>query len=432
MGTSIYFMAKFWNEDFMRRKPAAVTMLTMSILLSVTLFWFQCDGQIATLDGKPTIILISIDGFRWDYPEKTSTPNLDFLIKTGVRAERMIPAFPTKTFPNHHTIVTGLYPDEHGIIANNMYDPEWDEWFSLSNDSAVHNSRWWGGEPIWATAEKQGVICACFFWPGSSTKIAGEQPTHYFKYDGSVSNETRVQQVLTWLDFPVADRPSMIITYFSTIDDVGHDYGPDSPEMLQAIAYIDSLLGQLIAGLEKRKFLDKVNLIIVSDHGMAAVAPERVIFLDDFVAMDDVRVIDWSPIVALNPKPGEEDAVYSKLRDAHPRLQVYRKNEVPERFHYGKNAKIPEIVGIADEGWTIGTHRSFESSPHYFRGGTHGYDNQLISMGATFIARGPAFKSGVAVEPFENIHVYNLMAEILKIKPALNSGRIDSVRAVLR
>lgn len=416
----------------MRRKRATAIVLTLLVILNITFIGANCTGQIATLEGKPTIILISIDGFRWDYPEKADTPSLDFLIETGVRAKRMIPSFPTKTFPNHHTIVTGLYPDHHGIIANNMYDTEWDEWFSLSNDSAIHNSRWWGGEPIWVTAEKQGQISACYFWPGSSTSIAGELPTSFYEYDGSVPNETRVQQVLTWLDLPVTQRPALIVTYFSTIDEVGHDYGPDAPEVVQAIAYIDSVLGQLVDGLKSRDILDKVNIIIVSDHGMAAVAPERVIFLDDFVSMGDAQVIDWSPIVALNPKAGEEEAVFTKLQDAHPHLKVYRKQELPQRFHYGQNSKIPAIIGIADEGWTIGTHRTFLSSPHYFRGGTHGYDNQLVSMGATFIARGPAFKSGVVVEPFENIHLYNLMAKILKLQPAPNDGSRDSVRVVLR
>lgn len=416
----------------MKRKFAVLITLALFTILSIAFLWANCTNQIATLDGKPTIILISIDGFRWDYPEKAHTPNLDFLIQTGVRAKRMIPVFPTKTFPNHYTIVTGLYPDHHGIIANNIYDRECDEWLSLSNDSAIHNSRWWGGEPIWVTAEKQGLTSACYFWPGSSTKIAGELPTYYYKYDGSVTNETRVAQILNWLDLPPEQRPSLIITYFSTIDDVGHDFGPEAPQTAQAIEYIDGVIGMLISGLRERNILDNVNLIIVSDHGMAATAPERVIFLDDYVKLDDVQVIDWSPILALNPKEGKEQEVYSKLKDAHPNLKVYRRQEIPERFCYGKNSKIPAIVAIAHEGWSIGTHKTFETRPHYFRGGNHGYDHLLPSMGATFIARGPAFQSGLLVEPFQNIHLYNLMAEILCLQPAPNDGGLDSVRVVLR
>ncbi len=416
----------------MARKKVVAIPLALLVLLCIVFFEANCAGRIPARDGKPTIVLISIDGFRWDYPEKANTPNLDFLIATGVRSKRMIPAFPSKTFPNHHTIVTGLYPDHHGVVANNMYDREWDEWFSLSNDSAIHDSRWWGGEPIWVTAEKQGLVSACYFWPGSSTKIAGELPTFFYKYDGSVSNETRVKQVLKWLDLPAAQRPSMITTYFSTIDEVGHDFGPEAPETVQAIEYIDGVLGILIAGLKERNILDKVNIIIVSDHGMAATSPQRVIFLDDYVTPEEVQVVDWSPIIALNPKESEEEVVYAKLRDAHPHLKVYRRHEIPERFFYGKNSKIPAIIGIADEGWSIGTHKTFETKPHYFRGGNHGYDNLLPSMGATFIARGPAFKSGVVVEPFQNIHLYSLMAHILEIAPAPNDGSLDSVRVVLR
>ncbi len=416
----------------MRRKRAVSIVLTQFVILTITLFLANCAKRIATLDGKPTIILISIDGFRWDYPEKADTPNLHFLIESGVRAKRMIPSFPTKTFPNHYTIVTGLYPDHHGIIANNMYDIERDEWFGLSNDSAIHNSRWWGGEPIWVTAEKQGLIGACYFWPGSSTIIAGDLPMYFYKYEGKVKNETRVQQVLNWLDLPVEQRPSVLITYFSTIDEVGHDFGPDAPETLRAIAYIDSVLGLLVDGLKKRNILDKVNIIVVSDHGMVATAPDRVIFLDDYVSVDDVRVIDWSPIIALNPKEGKEDEIFARLKNAHPQLKVYRKHELPQRFHYGQNSRVPAIIGIAEEGWTIGTHETFVSSPHYFRGGNHGYDNQLLSMGATFITCGPAFESGLIIEPFQNIHLYSLMAEILKLQPAPNDGNVDSVRVMLR
>ncbi|HEX9834674.1 MAG TPA: alkaline phosphatase family protein, partial [Mycobacterium sp.] len=183
---------------------------------------------------------------------------------------------------------------------------------------------------------------------------------------------------------------------------------------------------------KERSILDKVNMIIVSDHGMAAIAPERVVFLDDYVSLEDVQVVDWSPILALNPKKGKADEVFTKLENAHPQLSVFHKGQIPERYHYGQNPRIPLIIGMADEGWSLGTHRTFETRPHFFTGGNHGFDDQLTSMGATFIARGPAFKSGLQVAPFRNIHVYNLMAEILGLQPAPNQGSLDSVKVMLR
>ncbi len=344
----------------------------------------------------------------------------------------MIPVFPSKTFPNHYTIVTGLYPEHHGIIANNMYDPELNERFDLSNEAAVHDSRWWGGEPIWVTAEKQGLISACYFWPGSSTKIAGELPSYYFEYDHETSDAARIEQVLSWLALPREKRPALIVTYFATVDGVGHDFGPNSEEIVKAIQYIDGVIGMLIDGLKERGILDKVNIMIVSDHGMAEISRERVIFLDDYINLADVEVIDWSPILALNPKPGKEEDIYNKLVGAHSHLNVYRKSETPERFRYRSHPRIPAIIGIADEGWSIITHENFKSKPHYVTGGNHGFDNQLVSMGAIFIARGPAFKSGLVVTPFQNIHIYNLMAEILDLQPAPNDGNLDSLRVVLR
>jgi predicted AlkP superfamily pyrophosphatase or phosphodiesterase len=405
------------------------------IILITFILSSGCSFQNTTsksLDGKPTIILISIDGFRWDYPEKTDTPNLRFLITTGVRAKALIPSFPTKTFPNHYTIVTGLYPENHGIIANNMYDPEMREKFSLGNQAAIEDGRWWGGEPIWVTAEKHDLITASFFWPGTETKIKGIQPTCWFPYDGGISNEERMRQVLSWLDLPSDKRPSFITVYFSSVDDAGHDGGPDSKEVITAIQEIDGVLGLLLQGLKERNILNKINIIIVSDHGMTAISSDRVIFLDDYIDLSNVDVIDWSPVLALNPKPGLEDAIYNDLVRAHPRLKIYRKEEMPLRFHYRKSPRIPAIIGVADEGWSIGTHETFKSKPYYFTGGNHGFDNQLPSMGAIFIARGPAFKSGLVVPAFQNIHLYELMAAVLNIEPAPNDGNLDSVRVMLR
>lgn len=378
-------------------------------------------------DFNPTVILISLDGFRNDYIHKTGTPNLQRLAKSGVMAQGMIPAFPSKTFPNHYTIVTGLYPEHHGIVSNTMYDPDMDARFRISDRKAVEDNRWWGGEPLWVTAEKQGQISATYFWVGSEAEINGVRPHIWKRYDGDIPNRARVAEALSWLDLPKAQCPTLITLYFSVIDDAGHDFGPDAPEMLKAISAMDSVMGDLIQGLEKRGLFEQVNVIIVSDHGMAPTSAERVIYIDDYLDLQAVEVVDWSPILALRPQQNNEEEVYLKLARAHPHLRVYRKAEIPARFHYRNHRRIMPIIGIADDGWSIRTR----SRKRGF-GGDHGYDNLLPSMRATFIAHGPAFKSGLVTQPFQNIHVYDLICHLLRLTPAPNDGSLDSVRVLLK
>ncbi len=415
-------------------KMARCCALVFSLLILAALVNLGCKTaeEASDYDFESGLILISLDGFRWDYMEKADTPNLDRLVANGVKAEGLTPVFPSKTFPNHYSVVTGLYAENHGIVANNMYDPVFGSSFSLGNQEAMQDGRWWGGEPIWVTVEKQGKIAATYFWPGSEAEISGYRPTHYVPYDGSVPNRDRVNQVLTWLDLPEDERPSFLTLYFSDTDSRGHQYGPDSPEVAQAIAHVDSMLGLLLAGLSERNLDDKLNIIVTSDHGMARTSPERVVFLDDYVSLDEVHVVDWTPVVMIRPNEGEEDNVYNSLADKHPNLKVYRKNEVPDRLHFNDHYRIPEIIGIADEGWSITSHSYFERSEHRFSGAAHGYDNRLKSMLGIFIAHGPAFNNGLVVDAFENIHIYNLMASILELEPATNDGDLDVVKGMLR
>jgi predicted AlkP superfamily pyrophosphatase or phosphodiesterase len=382
-------------------------------------------------DFKPTVILISFDGFRNDYIDKTETPNLHRLTNNGVRAEGMIPAFPSKTFPNHYTIVTGLYPARHGIVANTMFDPEFNALFKISDRNAVSDGRWWDGEPLWVTAEKQGQISATFFWVGSEAEIMGVRPRYWKPYDGKIPNAERVQQALAWLDLPATERPTFITLYFSDTDDAGHDFGPESQEVIESIKAADTLVGQLVQGLEARGLLEKVNLIITSDHGMAATSDERVIKLSDYIDLKTVEIIDGSPAVTLRPKQANVDSLYRVLVHAHSHMKVFRKEDFPKRFHYAGHRRIMPLMCLADDGWSINT-RPPESGPRSFNGGNHGYDNLLPSMRATFIAHGPAFKRGLRVAPFQNLHLYHLMAKILKLQPAPNDGSLDSVRVMLR
>lgn len=412
--------------------------LALIVLLSV--------AQLATAqtlpkpikDLKPTVILISLDGFRTDYLNKYSAPTLKLLAQQGVWAKWMTPSYPSLTFPNHYTIATGLYPDHNGIVANNIYAPEFNETFSMSKKEEVQNGRWWLGEPIWVTAEKQGQRAGAFFFPGTEAEIAGKRPSIWKPFDDNFPNFERVDAILSWLDKPGTERPTMITLYFSDVDHGGHDAGPDSENVKEAIARVDQSLSRLVDGLKARGIFDRVNLIIVSDHGMLRVDPRNVVVLDDCFDLKQAQQVAWNgQMVHIFPKPGTEEAIYASLKARALHVAVYRKKEIPARFHYGTSNRIGEIVVMAEEGWSLSSRDRFRPVQPAADGsvkskGAHGFDNQLESMRALFVAHGPAFKRGQVVEPFANVDVYNVMAKILKLKPAPNDGNKATVKALLR
>lgn len=388
-------------------------------------------------DLQPTLILISIDGFRYDYLTKYAPPNLNQLAHEGVRAKWMTPSFPSKTFPNHYAIATGLYPQNNGIVENNIYDRERNIVFSMSNRAEVSNGRWWLGEPIWVTAEKQGQKAATLFFPGSEAEIAGKRPTYWKPYDGKVPNSDRVDTVLSWLDLPKGVRPTFLTLYFDDVDNAGHHFGPDSTQTKDAVLEIDKQIGRLISGLKARSVFNETNLIIVSDHGMATVNYNNSVILDEIF---DTRLADkilWvDSIVGIFPKEGKEDEIYETLKAKLPaQVKVYRKSELPARFHYSNSPRIAPLLVLPQEGWVAPNRERYEkikaegglNNPR----GEHGYDNQIESMRALFIARGAAIKKGRVIEPFENVQVYNIMAQILGLTPAPNDGNFDAARAVL-
>lgn len=349
----------------------------------------------------------------------------------------MIPSFPSKTFPNHYTIVTGLYPQNHGIVENNVFDRGFNATFTMSNREEVQNGRWWLGEPIWITAVKQGQKAAPYFWPGSEAEITGVRPTYWKPYDGKVSNESRVDTVLSWLDLPPDERPAFLSLYFSDVDTAGHDFSPDSVETHNAVLKVDNDLGMLIDGLKARRIFEQVNLIIVSDHGMATQDPNNVVIVDELFDTNLTEKILWTDeIVSIFPKEGKEDAIYETLKAKLPhQAKIYRKSELPARLHYSNSPRIAPLLVLPDEGWRLMTRKRFDEMKadgrlKRSRGG-HGYDNELASMRAIFIAHGPAFKKGIVIEPFENIQVYNVMCRILGLKPAHNDGNDSVITAVL-
>jgi predicted AlkP superfamily pyrophosphatase or phosphodiesterase len=385
-------------------------------------------------DLKPTVILISIDGLRYDYLEKFQPPTLNAIAKKGVRAKWMIPSFPTKTFPNHYTIATGLYPEHHGIIENNIWD--YGTTFTMGKPEEVQNSRWWLGEPIWSTAEKQGLRAGAFFFPGTEAEIAGKRPTFWKQYDGKIPNNDRVDQILSWLDLPSAERPQIFTLYFSDVDDAGHDYSPDSEETRTAVLKVDENIKRLFDGLRVRKIDKKVNLIIVSDHGMATIDQRNAIVLDDYFA-DDLaeRILRTGEIVQIFPQPGWADMIINSLKPIQ-HATCWRKADIPARLHYQDSPRIAPIVCSAEEGWFMTSRERYETQKKradFTRmKGAHGYDNKYQSMQATFIAHGGAFKKRKVVEPFENIHVYELMCKILGLTPAKNDGDLIRVRGMLK
>jgi predicted AlkP superfamily pyrophosphatase or phosphodiesterase len=382
---------------------------------------------------KPTVILISIDGFRYDYFGKAPTPNLDSLIARGVRARYMVPSFPTKTFPNHYTLVTGLYPAHHGIVANTMWDDDLRANFKMSDRKQVRDARWWGGEPIWVTAQKAGQKTAPMYWPGSEAAIEGLMPTYWEAYDekNKTTFEYRVDKVLSWLDLPVPERPTFLTLYFENVDQAGHDYGPDSPQLLAAMERVDQMIGLLLQGLAARGIEDQVNIVVVSDHGMAACSRQRLIMLDDYIDLSKVIVVDTTPVLAAKAKDGNHAALVAKLKLV-PHLTVYTSDTVPQRLHFSGNPRITPVIAVADVGWTITSHDYVAKHPDKKYGGDHGYDNAASQMRAIFVAAGPAFKPHRTLPGFPNVDVYPLLAYLLNVVPARNDGNIGVFQPVLR
>ena len=416
----------------MRRTPLAATIVALA--LSAALANAQRDLQ-PFADLQPTVILISFDGFRWDYPSKAPTPNLRRLMARGVHARNLIPEFPSKTFPNHYSIATGLYPGHHGVVANNIFDPPTGRLFTAAKAEEVRDPMWWGGTPLWTLVERSGSHSATMFWPGSEAPHGGVMPRYWEAYNENTPADARVDQILSWLDLPAAQRPRLLTLYFEDTDTAGHARGPDSQAVRDAIVREDGYLGRLVDGLTRRGILDRVNIVVVSDHGMVGVDDTRIVIVDDYISLGDVTISDINPTLGVFPLPGRADEVYRKLAGANPHLKVFKRAAIPERWHYRDHPRVPPILGVADEGWQVLRRASVANIAARTVGGlrgTHGYDPRLMSMRAIFVAAGPAFKHGVTVEPFENVSIYNVLATILGVTPAPNDGDPSVSRAVLR
>lgn len=402
--------------------------MTLFRLVQLTMLFSLLGATGAKAQSDNTLLLISVDGFASKYLEQYPADNIKKLAQEGLTADSMQPVFPSKTFPNHYSIVTGLYPANHGIVENNMFDADFDATFRMSKPEEVTNARWWHGEPVWVTAESQGVKAATYFYPGSEAAIKNVRPSYWQRYDGNVSHNERVDSVLQWLDLPAAERPRFLTLYFSAIDDAGHNYGPNSPEVATAIAEVDRAIGRLLAGLAKRDLYNKINIMLVSDHGMVETPPQQIIVLDNLFNSRDAALTLWTPeIVSIFPAPGKLENIYQQLlKNLPPQAKVYKKTDLPARWHYQNSKRIAPILVLPEPGWRLIQQQSEaryeQMAAEGKTSGSHGYDNASETMQAIFIGHGPAFKAGKTIPAFTNIELYNLMCRILGLTPAANDG----------
>ena len=376
----------------------------------------------------PYVVMVSLDAFRWDYDSIYGTPVLDDIADKGVMAVRLIPSFPTKTFPNHYSIATGLYPDHHGLVNNSFYAPDLDLVYRIGDRAMVSNGAFYSGEPVWITARKAGLKTASFYWVGSEAPIMGMQPDFWKPFDEEVPFSDRVDTVLAWLSLPEQKRPHLVTLYFEEPDAVSHVYGPLSPETGAVVKSLDSLMGQLREGISKLPQAKKVNLIVLSDHGMAEIDASRYNYVFDTLPQTMVkRIYGGSPVWAVEPVEGMTDSVLYYL-NIQKGMKAYRREDLPGHLHYGTHPRIPAVVLIADPGWVAGVRLK----PSGYNRGDHGYDWKFRDMHSIFYAEGPAFKKGFAVDTLYNVDVYNIISEILNLTPVPNDGNRERISPLFR
>lgn len=426
------------NRDQARRKRIYIIIFSaffLVILAIVTtgVVYFMYSNNNEERENKnntPTTILISLDGFRWDYLDmyEQYTPTLNKMRREGY-FQPIQPMFPTKTFPNHYTIVTGLYPETHGIVSNTFFSPLFNATFRIDNKEAVTNARWWGGEPIWVTAQKQSLKSGIYFWPGSEAPIGGMYPTHYKPYDKSVSMDTRVDGVIQWLEMDKERKLNFIALYMEPVDDAGHAYGPNnSTQMVAALQEVDSAIANLLSFLSNSSLYNTTNIVIVSDHGMTELSSDRVAYLENCIDLSLVTIVDYSPNAFLIPKDLSTTSSLLSLfdeckRTRYPNITAYAKADIPAVLNFNASDRITPIVVIADLGWSIAVG-SFNGPK-----GNHGYDNRNADMRGIFLAHGPNIRATSSPSPLSplsspvpNIDVYNFLSHLLHVSPAPNNG----------
>ena len=402
---------------------------------------FIVYSLLSFLISKEYVLLVSFDGFRYDYSDMVDTPNFDRIRDEGVKAESLVPVFPTLTFPNHYSIATGCYSNKHRIISNTFYSKTLEKKYSMYDRNTVIDSSFYGAESIWVTAEKNGLKSASYFWVGS--EAIGKTPSIYKNYDSSVSFTSRVDSVISWFNLSESKRPDLVLLYFNEPDHTGHMFGPESTEIADMITQTDQLLGYIVKQINTLDIRDKINLIVISDHGMSQVTQDKLIFLDDFIPRDMVYFEGGGSIGMINEKEKEfsikkpfKKTRYS-LREIYKHIEfvefmdVYKTKDIPKEFNF-LNKDSPDFLLVANNGWFI-TDRDNSSRVGRTLNGMHGYDPKYRETHGIFYASGPSFRRGYVANSFENIHVYPIICNILNI-PEYNNidGDINQVRGILR
>ncbi|MEP0714243.1 ectonucleotide pyrophosphatase/phosphodiesterase [Algoriphagus sp.] len=388
---------------------------------------------------EPIVILISLDGFRYDYVERFQPENLSKFIADGVKAESMMPSFPSKTFPNHYTLATGMKPEHHGLVDNSFYDPKKDQTYGIGKKELVQDGTWYGGTPLWVLAEQNDMVAASYFFVGSEAAVQGVRPSYYYDYDGKVSNLTRVTEVFKWLELPEEKRPRLITLYFSDMDDIGHRYGPNNDEKLSAgLEKLDRQLGALFEGL-KSYDLD-INVILVSDHGMMNVKPENYLNLTELTKDIPARIVNSGALAHVYlENQQDKERVIRQLEASKLPIHV---TDVDDKENYQDlmyKDKIGDILIIPDRDYYL----SWETTLMRMREnldrldtkifGEHGYSPAYKDMHAIFYANGPAFQAGLEIETFQNIHVYPLICKILGLPiPDDIDGKLEVLEPILK
>lgn len=400
------------------------------MLLKILLGFLCCISALAAEEdmaqqSPPPLLLVSFDGFRADYLTRFPMPNLKRLYSQGVLVEQLTNVFTTKTFPNHYSLVTGLYAESHGILASSMYDPITHKHFSLQNDS---DPMWWSeAQPLWLTALDSGYKTAAVMWPGSDVTIGNRTATHFFSYNASMTFQQRLRNITDWLLGNNEEKGVMFAAlYWEEPDRSGHAFGPDNTTvMAEVLKEVDDDIGLLMSELNRTGLWGRINLLVTSDHGMAQCSADRLIRLDDCLHPDNYTLVDLTPVAALIPNRDPE-SIFNLLKKCHAHMTAYLKKDIPNRLHYRNNERIQPIILIADEGWTI--VRQGNKLP---RLGDHGYDNSLPSMHPFLAAAGPSFRHGYRMKNLQSVDVYPLMCHLLSVPAQPNNGTLDQARCLL-
>ena len=374
--------------------------------------------------AKHYTVVISLDGCRWDYTEWYNTPFFDTMAKEGV-SSGLIPSYPSKTFPNHYTIATGLYPDNHGIIANEFFDPKTGLLFSLGDAKTKTDPQFYGGEPIWNTAYRQGKRVSVFYWPGSDVKVNGRYPDSFFYYDKQprLTFSQRIEGIVHAMSLPENKRPDLVMAYFEQPDASGHDFGPQSKHTRKAVEQVDSLMESLYSKLCQLPYSADINFIVLSDHGMAWVPQGNNIPISKYLKPEWIRKISGSIPCNIYAQKGCEQKVYDALKNLD-HVQVWHRRDIPHYLHFGSNERVGDIVVNPEIGYMV-TDVPTRAC------GSHGFDPELLEMHAIFRAIGPDFRHS-SIPHFRNVNIYSLLCRLLKIEPATNDGDINEIKAILK